>query len=156
MFRTGLDGATDVYYSHLDLIARRTHFYLPYLEPILQPWFLFVTGGLAVVLVAGLYLTRLPELRSGLVALAIGLSVYFFYVFLFSQSGVIHPYMYDALLVIPLILALMALLPASLERLTRHMGVWTLATLVLAFCLAMVQLRTYATAFPLPNLPSGW
>lgn len=157
MFRTGLDGSTQYYTGFLDLITSRFPFrFLPYLTPLTQWWFLFIAGNLAVLVLAGLYLRLLPELKCAILILAMAFGLYLPYVFLFSQAAVIHPYGYDVYLAIPLTLALFALLPASLERLTNNSGLFAFVAILLAFCYVMVQLRTYAMAFPLPNLPVGW
>jgi hypothetical protein len=156
MFRTGLDGSTQYYRGLSDLWSRRSSFFMPYLEPILQPSFLFVAGGLAVLVLAGLYLTILPQLKGTVCTLATGLGLYGMYVFIFSQVAVIHPYMYDILVAIPLVVALFAALPASLERLTHHKGLFTFVSLLTAVAYCFVQLRAYAVAFPSPYAPSGW
>lgn len=157
MFRSGLDGSKQVYATHVDLVTRPLVFdFLPQMKLLTRPWFLFGGGGLAVLTVAWLYLTRLPQLKPAVFVLTIAVGVYLPYVFIFSQSAIIHPYMYDVYLAIPLTLALFAVLPAALERLTNNSGLITFAALLIALCYVMVQLRTYAIVFPLPEIPSGW
>jgi hypothetical protein len=156
LFRAGLDGSTQYYGGLSDLWSRRFHFFMPHLEPIVQPSFLFVAGGLAVLILAALYLTRLPQLKGPLSGLVTGLGLYGLYVSILSQAAVIHPYMYDILVAVPLVVALFAALPASLERLTHNTGLFTLVSLFTAFVYCFVQLRAYAVAFPLPNASTGW
>ncbi len=156
LFRTGLDGSTEILPGFSDLLSRRFSFFMPYLEPIIQSWFLFAVGGLAILALAVLYLTKLPQLKETVSTLATGLGLYWLYVGTFSQAAVIHPYMYDALVAIPLVVALFAALPASLERLTGNTGLVTFVTVLTAFVYCFVQLRAYAVAFPQPTAPSGW
>jgi hypothetical protein len=156
MFRTGFDGSTQYYTSHLDLITSRYALKLNApLAPLTQWGFLFVVGSLSVLALVGLYLTRLPQLRCAMLILAIALGLYVPFAFMFSQAAVIHPYDYDARLAIPLILASFAVLPACLERLTKNTGVIVLFVILAAFCYSMVQIRAYAIAFPLPHLKNG-
>ena len=155
MYRTGFDGSTRFYASHLDLITSRLLFdkFMPQWTLLPQSWFLFVAGGLSILILVGFYLTRLPQLRCAVIILALSLGYYLLMAFLFSQSAVIHPYIYDVYLVIPLILAFYAVLPASLEHLTKNSGFFAFAVMLMAFCYTMVQLRTYAMLFPLTTLP---
>ncbi len=155
-YRTGLDGSTQFYVTHLDLIVTRYSLKLNApLTLLVQSWFLFVAGGISIVLLVVLYLTRLPQLKGALLILAMALGLYVPFVFVFSQAAVIHPYGYDAYLAIPLIVALFAVLPASLERLAKNTGVITFSMILIAFCYSMVQLRVYAVTFPLKNSPEG-
>ena len=61
----------------------------------------------------------------------------------------IHPYGYDIYLLLPLVVALFGVAPATLEQRSHNTGVFVYATILLAWCFAFVQLRTYAMQFPL-------
>ena len=146
-FRTGLDGSREYMNGQWDLTTRRWP--IPWL---INRWpTLFLAGTAALVIVVVLYLTKVPRLRSSLFVLCTFSGLYVPFAFMFSQAAVIHPYGYDVYLVIPLIWALFALLPAALERLSSETGVLVYVSILTAFCFTWVQLRTYAMQFPLPH-----
>lgn len=144
LYRTGLDGDTTFYRDHRDIASaarevvrsgRSAHFFR---WPVL-----FVTGTLAVILSIGAYIARrAPRIAFlSLVSLSGG---YLLYAAIFSQAVALHPYLYDALLAAPLILALFAIAPALIEVWTRRTGAVTVLTLFAAIWLAFYQLRIYA------------
>lgn len=151
MERTGLDGGTDYYRDHSDIIsgrgvARRN---FPHNREWLFKWpALFGAGILAFIfllLVAAR--GRLPEIVVlSLFALT---GTYIFYGAIFSQATVIHPYLFDVLLVTPVIMAVFSVVPAVLESMTGGRGVFILAIAFAAAWYSMVQLRSYALWYPL-------
>jgi hypothetical protein len=153
MFRTGLDGSTEYYHGHLDIlfgrdVARRN---FPANRESLFRWpSLFIAGALAAIFVIGASARRAGPQPMLLVLLSL-IGGYAFYAALFSQAVVIHPYYYDILIATPLIIALFAFFPAILETRFHPNGVVVLITILVAFWYAMVQIRDYAMWYPMPK-----
>lgn len=142
LFRTGFDGSVQYAHSHADL------FYLYRFNSGLKWISLFVAGTASLCLPLALY-HKVCELRYPTFVLAALVGLYAPFAFTFSQGVAIHPYAYDTYLVIPLLLSLFCVLPATLERLTGNKGIFVHAFVLMAFCYSMVSLRTYAIDFPL-------
>jgi hypothetical protein len=157
LFRTGLDGSPQYYTDHLDIafgrdVARGN---FPHAGDWLFRWtWLFAAGATAVIAVlAAAMRGRVP--RATLISIVSLLGTYVLTAALFSQSVVIHPYLYDVLLFTPLALALLVIVPALVERVTDHRGVLVLVVLFLAIWISMVQARRYALWYPpAPNAAS--
>lgn len=144
LFRTGLDGSIAKYIDHFNLLFDRRRDKLGFLN-----WkYLFWASSFTVLLLIALY-HKISQLKYPVFVLLCALGLYVPFAFLFSQVTVIHPYMYDAYLVIPLILSFFAILPAVLEMKTKYTGVFSLLFFMMACCYAAVQIRAYATQFPL-------
>jgi hypothetical protein len=150
MFRSGLDGSTQYYRDHLDIIygrevARRN---FPVNRQYLFNWSgLFVAGMLATVGVIAVA-ARQARLRPILLALVGFAGAYVLYAALFSQAVVIHPYLYDIFSATPLIFALFAFAPGIAESRFRTGGVLAFLTIFAAAWFAMVQIRHYAMWYP--------
>lgn len=149
LFRTGLDGSTQYYSGHIDLVANRLLSYQPpfmsqSLALLTRWWFLLLAGSLSLLFLIAIYIWKLPQLKNNILLLLLSLGLYVPLAFLFSQATVIHPYAYDIYLAFPLIAALFAVLPATLEKLTKETGMFTLSAIVVGFCYSLVQIRTYA------------
>ncbi len=149
MFRTGFDGATDYYRTHADLILSRfTLAFGPELLYLAQWWVLMVGGLIALVWVTVSYLRSRRELRGAVYVMIVALTMYLPFAFLFSQAAIIHPWEFDQYLTVPLVLALFAVLPTMLGRGSTQPAIFTLVSVIGAFCYCMVQLRMYATVYP--------
>ena len=77
-----------------------------------------------------------------------GVMAYPFAVFIFPETFLIQE-VYGIYLAPSFFLALFTLLPAWLETLNKHSGIFILVSILLAFCTACVQLRNYAIHFPM-------
>ena len=146
LFRTGLDGSTQYVQGHWDLVARRW----PTPDWPINFWkWLFCAGVAATTAVYAFYLRGQTTLRSSVFVLSVAFGLYIPLAFAFLQSVAIHPYGYDIYLLLPLVVALFGVTPAILEQRSHNTGVFVFATILLAWCFAFVQLRTYAMQFPL-------
>jgi hypothetical protein len=151
LFRTGLDGSTQYYGSHLDIANRRdiARKNFPN-EKYLFRWKWLFLAGTAALLTVLLVAARGRVPFVALLSLLSLLGSYLIYAALFSQAFVIHPYLYDILLYTPLMLALFVITPAFFESATQHRGVFVVVVFFLAAWVSMVQLRDYAMWYPLP------
>ncbi|HEX9373822.1 MAG TPA: hypothetical protein VF897_22615, partial [Roseiflexaceae bacterium] len=151
LYRSGLDGDAALYGDHLDIAYGRdiVRAHRPGNHQYLFRWtWLFLAGAAAALATLAAYVRgRAP--RIAVVALVALIGTYLLYAAVFSQAVAMHPYLYDALLATPLILALFAFVPALLESLTQRSGVFVLVALLGAIWLAMFQLRLYALCYPL-------
>ena len=111
MFRTGFDGSTQLYSDHWNLLFSR---YRGFWDCLSWPS-LFVAGVGSTALLAVLY-HRVSQLRIPVFMVLALLGMYVPFTFLFSQGVTIHPYAYDSYLVMPLILSLLAILPAIIDQ----------------------------------------
>jgi hypothetical protein len=146
LFRTGLDGSTQYVEGHWDLVTRRW----PTPDWAINFWkWLFCAGVAATTAVYTFYLRGQSTLRSSVFVLSVAFGLYIPLAFAFLQSVAIHPYGYDIYLLLPFVIALFGVAPAILEQRSHNTGVFVYATVVLAWCFAFVQLRTYAIQFPL-------
>ena len=144
LFRTGFDGSTGFYRDHWNLLFSKYRDVWDFLN---WPCLLWAGVGATALLVA-LY-HRIPQLRIPVFMVLATLGMWVPFAFLFSQGTTIHPYAYDSYLVIPMILASLAILPATIERFTRNTGIFVLVFFVAACCYCMVQIRAYAVVHPL-------
>jgi hypothetical protein len=149
-FRTGLDGSTQYYTSHLDIATgrdvARANFPPNQKQLFRWPWLFFAGVASCFAILVSCARGRAPA--TALVPLLSLLGSYLLYGALFSQAFVIHPYLFDVLLFTPFTLALFALLPAMIEARTSHRGVATAAVFFLMVWVSMVQLRDYAMWYP--------
>jgi len=157
MTRSGLDGESLYYLDHLDIAKRRdvARLCFPVNRPALFRWpWVFALGSLSVlVALAAFIVQRLPRIAVETLTSMTGTWV--LYAAVFSEAVAIHPYLYDVLLFVPLVLALFCILPALAESLTRRTGAFVL---VVAFCAcwySFFQLRIYALWFPMPGARSA-
>ena len=140
LFRTGLDGDNQYYYSHLDLL------WSPF-EPWLPRWkILFSLGTFATMAVIFLVQWKRKHLSHQTI-LFMGVGSFLPMAFVFSQHGVIH-LRFEHLLAVPLVLALFALLPAWLETFNRNSGVFVLFSILIAFAFSGVQMLAYWLHMP--------
>ena len=139
LFRTGLDGNFKYAGDHWSLLFSTYR------------WFnwpgLFVAGLLSIVMVSYGFL-RNGKNKLQIIILFVCLVAYFLEAFLFSQSFIIHPYLYDVLLYLPIILCLFGFLPMQLETYTNKTGFFTMIFFVGSVCYSLVQLRAYALKYP--------
>jgi hypothetical protein len=153
LFRSGLDGESLYYGDHLDIAFRRDHARLnwPANRDYLFRWkWVFLLGTIATLAIIAAYIAgRVPRLLVEVLAAMTG--AWLLYAAVFSQSFVIHPYLYDVMLYIPLVIALFALLPALAESLTRRTGAIILVAVFCASWYAMFQMRLYALRDPAPG-----
>lgn len=152
LFRTGLDGATTYYGTHMDIAYGRHvaagNFNAP-ARPYIFRWkWLFLSGAAAILAMMVLaVLRRVPDaLMLPLLSL---LGSYLLLAALFSQLVVIHPYYFDVMLFTPLMLALFVLAPSVIESVARRRGFVVIAVVFLAAWVCMVQMRLYAIQYPL-------
>ncbi len=153
LYRTGLDGDGELYGDHLDIAFGRDFIRAesPGNRQYLFRWpVLFFAGALSVIAALIAYLRdRIP--RMAIVALITLLGAYVLHAAVFSQLVALHPYLFDPVLVPPLILALFGLLPALAEVQTRRTGLITLVTFLAATWTSFYSLRIYALCYPLAN-----
>jgi hypothetical protein len=152
LFRTGFDGSSQYYVDHLDIAYRRdtarANFRYNREHLFRWPW-LFFAGTAAFVSVLCFAMRGVvPEIS--IVSLLSLLGSYLLYGAVFSQAFVIHPYLFDVLLVTPLVLALFAVAPALFESMSRpaHRGVVVVVIFFAAVWLTMAQIRQYALQYP--------
>jgi hypothetical protein len=149
LYRTGLDGDITLYRTPLDIafgrdIVRR---FRPGNHQDLFHWpVLFFCGAFAVLATFLAYMRRhIP--RTVLIALVSLLGTYAIYASVFSQAVALAPYMFDTLLVTPLILALFAIIPALADTFTNRTGAIVVVVAFAALWTSMYQLRMYALAY---------
>ncbi len=150
LFRSGLDGSSVYYGDHLDILNRRdvARRDFKYNRQYLFRWkWLFIAGTTALLFVLILAARgRVPVIATlSLLSLT---GTYTLYAAVFSQGMVIHPYLFDVLLVTPLLLALFCVAPAVIESLTDQRGIAVAAIFFLAVWVTFVQLRRYALWYP--------
>ena len=116
---------------------------------------LFLAGVAAVLAILAAYV-RGHAPRIAVIVLATLLGEYVLFAATFSQLVALHPYLFDLVLVTPLILALFGIVPALVESHTHRTGVMVLLTFFGAVWLSMFQLRLYALAYPAHNGNISW
>lgn len=151
LFRTGLDGDSTMYGDHLDIAKRRdvARINWPANREYLFRWkWVFILGVVSsLTLFAGFIRGQVHW--TALEALVALTGSWVLYAAVFSQSIVIHPYLYDVLLFVPLSIALFALAPSLLESITRRTGTILLVVVFCAFWYSLFQMRLYALRWPL-------
>jgi hypothetical protein len=151
--RSGFDGSSKYYGGHEDIAFGRDHARKTFRanrELLLRWKWLFIAGLVALAaLIAGYFRSRTP--RFVMLALVSMAGSYVLYAAVFSQAVAIHPYLYDIVLAVPLIVALFAAAPSLLEAATQRSGTIVLIAFLGAFWTAMVQVRAYALRYPLPQ-----
>lgn len=153
--RTGFDGDARYYGDHLGIATRRDVArgnWERNREYLFRWKWVFILGVVSTLFVViGFIRDRAP--RIGLDILAPLIGAWLLYAAVFSQSVVIHPYLYDVLLFTPLCIALFAAAPALLESLNRRSGAIVLVMLFVAIWYSLFQLRLYSLRYPLPLPP---
>jgi hypothetical protein len=144
LHRTGFDGDTQYYSSHLDLLLTSFSPWLPRWKILL---FFGILATMAVICLVQLKRKHLNYQTTLLMGIASFIPMSFF----FSQNGALHPQFYEHLLAFPLILALFALLPAWLESLNRNSGTFVLFSGLTAFAFSGLQILAYWLHMP-PNI----
>lgn len=146
--RSGLDGDTQYYKDHWDLLIRgHVGRYAPQLVPLANWHTLMTASACGAAYLLSRY-TIDQKIREPIVAIIAALGFYFPFAFVFSQVVFVHPYYYDLSLVVPCILVTFGVLPAYIERRTNYTGIAVFIAFIAAGLYAFVQLRTYSTAFP--------
>lgn len=162
MFRSGFDGSPKHYTDHADILLGRRPALTegPDERTVRRPW-LFIAGGVSILALLIAY-ARGRMAGFPVLALAAVGGAYALYAGIFSQAIVIHPYLYDAIIALPLILAIFTGLPALLESLTTGSGAFVLVAMFAGFIHANANLREYAMRYPQsvpqssgPAVPAG-
>jgi hypothetical protein len=155
MYRSGLDGSNVYYGDHSDILFARNiaRMNFPLNRDLLFHWPALFVAGCVAFLVLALMCVRDRRLRFAFTASGSLLGSYVLYAAVFSQAIVIHPYLYDVLIVAPLVMALFGILPGLLEQRSGDSGVFVTFALFVAIWYSMVQLRDYALWVPLPKAP---
>ena len=152
-YRSGLDGDAMFYGDHLDIAFGRD---LPRKHRSGNPQFLFQWGILFFIGAAALLITlaayvrgRVPRVAA--ITLLTLTGAYLLTAAVFSQAVALHPYLYDVLLLTPLVLALFVCVPALVEERTGATGLIIVIVLFAAAWTSLFQLRLYALAYPAPQ-----
>jgi hypothetical protein len=149
MQRTGFDGSVAYYKDHFNLLYTTELYNYRDLFGNINQWkFLFIAGVISMLFLIIIY-HKIPRLKFPILILASTVVLYVPFAFMFSQGTVIHPYAYDSYIVIPILLSLFSVFPATIEKVTENKGIFVFASIIVAFCYCMVQIRTYAIQFPL-------
>jgi len=153
LYRTGLDGDAMFYGDPLDIAFGRDLVRAQRAgnKEFLFRWeTLFFAGVVAVLILLAAYLRdRAPRIVIIIVMTLLG--TYLLHAAVFSQLVALHPYLFDVLLMTPLVLALFAALPALVEGRTGATGLIILIVLFAAAWTSLFQLRLYALAYPAPQ-----
>jgi hypothetical protein len=139
---TGFDGSLIYYYDHMDLLGNRYLLNLP-------GWHVLLCSGiLAIIAVISIIQRENKPLNQQTVLLSL-ICLYIPYAFLLSRYTVIHIYLFDNYLAIPIILALFAFLPAWLEiKIFRLKYMFVILSGALAFGAAGLQILAYWLQIP--------
>jgi len=151
LVRSGLDGSSQYYGEHADLIYGRNvaRLNFPANRGYLFTWrWLFIAGCAAVALLI-VAAARYRALRSVIVTLGALIGAYVLYAAVFSEAVVIHPYEYDYLLAVPLIAAVFSFVPGLIEFSLPTKGIATTVVVLLTAWYAMVEMRNYSLRYPL-------
>ncbi len=142
VYRTGLDGDAELYKTPLDIALGRdiVRAQRPAARAQLFHWPVLFFAGIAAVIAVFI------RARDSVLPLATLIGAYVLYAAVFSQAVALHPYLYDALLFAPLVLALFALGPATFEKGT---GLVTLVMFFAAMWTAFYNVRIYAMTYPM-------
>jgi hypothetical protein len=153
LYRSGLDGDAMFYGDPLDIAFGRDVVRAQRAgnKEFLFRWeTLFFAGVAAVLILLAAYLRgRAP--RIVIIILMTLLGTYLLHAAVFSQLVALHPYLFDVLLMTPLVLALFVALPALVEVRTGGTGLIILIVLFAAAWTSLFQLRLYALAYPAPQ-----
>ena len=139
--RTGFDGVTHYYNTHWELFNSKWHYVFPSWNTM------WVLGGLTLVAIV-IFVQKTKKLISHQTIVLAGLGLYIPMAFIFSQSGVIHPYLYEPYLAIPFYLAFFSLLPAWLENFFNHSKLFVFFAILIAFSCSGIQLFGYFLHVP--------
>lgn len=153
LYRTGLDGDAMFYGDPLDIAFGRDllRAYREGNNQFLFRWpVLFFAGAAAILFVLAAYL-RGHAPRIVIVILMTLLGTYLLHAAIFSQLVALHPYLFDVLLLTPMIVALFVAVPALVEVRTGGTGLIILIVLFAAAWTSLFQLRLYALAYPAPQ-----
>src|SRR4051794_3795516 len=153
LYRTGLDGDALFYGDPLDIAFGRDviRAHRGGNKEFLFRWeTLFFAGVAAVLVLLAAYLRgRVP--RIAIIILMTLLGTYLLHAAVFSQLVALHPYLFDVVLLTPLVLALFVTLPAIAEVRTGGTGLIVLIVLFAAAWTSLFQLRLYAMTYPAPQ-----
>jgi len=153
LYRTGLDGDAMFYGNPLDIAFGRDVVRAQRAgnKEFLFRWeTLFFAGVAAMLILLAAYLRgRAPRIAIIIVMTLVGM--YVLNAAVFSQLVALHPYLFDVVLMTPLVLALFAALPALVEVRTGGTGLIILIVLFAAAWTSLFQLRLYALAYPAPQ-----
>jgi hypothetical protein len=153
LYRSGLDGDAMFYGDPLDIAFGRdvVRAHRDGNPQFLFRWeTLFLAGAAALILTLTAYL-RGRVARVAVIILLTPAAAYVLIAAVFSQAVALHPYLFDVLLLTPLILALFVTLPALVEVRTGGTGLVILIVLFAAAWTSLFQLRLYALAYPAPQ-----
>jgi hypothetical protein len=157
MFRSGFDGSPKFYTDHADILygRRPVRAGVEATEDrsLRRPW-LFAAGGLSILALLIAFARGRIAAFPVLALAAVG-GAYALYAGIFSQAIVIHPYLYDAIVALPLILAIFTGLPALLETLTTGSGAFVLLAVFAGFIHSNANLREYAMRYPQDLAPAN-
>jgi len=153
LYRSGLDGDAMFYGDPLDIAFGRELLRAQRggNNQVLFRWeTLFFAGAAAIlVMLAASLRGRAPRIVIVILVTLIG--TYLLHAAVFSQLVALHPYLFDVLLLTPLVLALFVCLPALVEVRTGGRGLIILIVLFAAAWTSLFQLRLYALAYPAPQ-----
>jgi len=153
LYRTGLDGDAMFYGDPLDIAFGRDLVRAQRAgnKEFLFRWETLFFAGVAamLILLAAHIRGRVP--RIVIIILMTLLGTYLLHAAVFSQLVALHPYLFDVLLMTPLVLALFVALPALVEGRTGATGLIILIVLFAAAWTSLFQLRLYALAYPAPQ-----
>jgi hypothetical protein len=120
------------------------------LPPQLPGWnILLVSGIISIIAVLAFVREKEHQFFHPAILLS-GVAAFFFSKIVFPETFYANG-IYDTYLAFPLFLAFFTLLPAWLEKLNGHSGIFVLIAIALAFCATFVQLRNYAMLYPIPG-----
>jgi hypothetical protein len=153
LYRTGLDGDAMFYGDPLDIAFGRdvVRAQRSGNKEFLFRWETLFFAGIAAVLVALAAYVRGRAPRIAVITLMTLLGGYLLHAAVFSQLVALHPYLFDVVLMTPLVLALFVMLPALVEVRTGGTGLIILIVLFAAAWMSLFQLRLYALAYPAPQ-----
>lgn len=141
-FRSGLDGSTDYYNTHLALITRRDPAWGHLKWPVLG-----IAGCLSFIGLMFSYRKIVNDRLIPLLTFAL-LGLYFPIAFVLSQVVSIHPYYYDPYLAVTAIFLVFGITPMLMEKIYDQWGGFSCLFALIAGCYVFVQLRSFMVGFP--------
>lgn len=149
-YRSGLDGASNIMKGgYWSLFSDR----IPAIANSCN-WISFFIFGSLATLVAFFISLRDKKMTVWLHAtLPLAMFGIVFH-FVLAQGVIIHPYAYDPLIVVPLVLGLFGGLSGFAENYSKQNGAILCLMTIVGICFCMIHLRAYALDFPDPD--PGW
>ena len=151
LFRTGFDGDSSRYSTLWEGVLRfatRGEFFGPLgARPGGTPWFWVIGIAACVVTVTSGAYSRRMEGAARVVAL--GATLFFPFLLIFSNAAFIHPFAYPMLLLPALAIATFAGVPALCSLKAQRLWPIVTVTLVVAASVSIANLRRYLVAFPI-------